>query len=116
MKFIGIGIDITEISRVRNARFRDRVAEYVLCPEEREEMMHSRDGSQFLASRFAAKEAVIKAYPLPLAYQDILIEKNGNRPVARVRRADIANLHVEISISHSFEFAIACAHVCAITV
>lgn len=104
MIIIGTGIDMVEIARVRAARHFLRLAEYVLTPREIIEMGISRDAAQFLASRFAAKEAVIKASPAVVTYQEIEIVKEGVKPVARVAGGEFL-----ISISHTFEHTIASA-------
>lgn len=103
MTILGTGIDIVELARVREARFRERVAEYILTEEEIREMHASRDAVQYLASRFAAKEAVIKASPTTLTYQDIVISKQGEKPCAQTRNGGTFFL----SISHSFTYAVA---------
>lgn len=67
----GVGTDIIQISRVRDAlsRHGDRFAEKILGPEElakyrnRKSKVEAR-GIRFLATRFAAKEAFSKAIGL----------------------------------------------------
>lgn len=105
MRIIGIGTDIVELERVRRARFLSRAAEYILNPGEIREMSCARDAVQFLSSRLAAKEAVIKACPGPCSYHDVVIAKNGDTPVAKVTSRP--DCHFFISIAHSFEHAVA---------
>ena len=69
----GIGTDLVEIGRIAAAveRFGDRFAERILGPQERAsyEARRARSPSRglaFLATRFAAKEAVSKAIGLGL--------------------------------------------------
>lgn len=76
----GIGIDIVETADMRNARFKKRVAEYFLTKREMRAIPREPRLAQFLASRFALKEAVIKAYPGKLSPLDFEIIKNGCRP------------------------------------
>ena len=105
----GIGIDIVDLERFASAKYVDRVAEYILTERERGWMNTSRDPIQYLASRFAAKEAVIKSIPLPLGYQDIEVRKDGLRPVVSLQRADAEAYRVEISISHCPAYAVSSA-------
>jgi holo-[acyl-carrier protein] synthase len=69
----GIGTDLVEIGRIAAAveRFGDRFAERILGPQERanyerRRARSARRGLAFLATRFAAKEAVSKAIGLGL--------------------------------------------------
>lgn len=111
MEPLGVGIDVIELSRFREARFFDRVAEYVLRDMELKEMDESRDRVQYLASRFAAKEAVIKAFPSPLTYQDFRIDKKASKPVVAFVDPRYGKYHVLLSISHSFQHVVSCANV-----
>lgn len=59
----GVGIDVVEVRRIEDslARFGRRLAEKILSPEECAEYDRSPRKAQFLARRFAAKEALVKA-------------------------------------------------------
>jgi holo-[acyl-carrier protein] synthase len=59
----GIGTDILEVSRVEAtyARFGERFVERLLMPEELAAFPGTRHAVRFLAMRFAAKEAIVKA-------------------------------------------------------
>jgi holo-[acyl-carrier protein] synthase len=59
----GIGVDLVEIARVAaiHERFGARFAERVLGPLERAALAAERRPARFLAMRFAAKEAFVKA-------------------------------------------------------
>lgn len=59
----GIGTDILRIDRVAAAyeKFGDRFAERILMPEELENFHGHKRPVRFLAMRFAAKEAIVKA-------------------------------------------------------
>ena len=60
---LGIGTDIVEISRIQSAMAKsERFAQRILCPEELIEMHTCNNASRFVAKRFAAKEAVLKAF------------------------------------------------------
>ncbi|MDL2210799.1 holo-ACP synthase [Desulfovibrio sp. OttesenSCG-928-O18] len=60
---IGLGLDITTISRIWRAwnKFGTRFARKILHPLEMETLETHANAAQFLASRFAAKEAAVKA-------------------------------------------------------
>lgn len=60
----GIGVDIVEIARIKRAyeRWGRRFAEKILGPTELEHFAATRTPVRFLAMRFAAKEAVSKAF------------------------------------------------------
>lgn len=59
----GLGIDLVEIERIRGAlgRHGERFAERILAESELAEYRACADRVRFLARRFAAKEAVVKA-------------------------------------------------------
>ena len=59
----GVGIDILRADRVAAAyrRFGDRFVRRILMPEELEHFERHKRPERFLAMRFAAKEAIVKA-------------------------------------------------------
>lgn len=59
----GIGTDILQVERVATtyARFGDRFVERLLLPDERRLFDYAKNKVRFLAMRFAAKEAIVKA-------------------------------------------------------
>jgi holo-[acyl-carrier protein] synthase len=59
----GIGVDLVEVARMRAAlaRYGERFAARILTAAELEEFRCSARPAQFLAKRFAAKEALVKA-------------------------------------------------------
>ena len=59
----GIGVDMVEVARIESVRnrFGQRLARRLLAPEELQEYACVSRKSQFLAKRFAAKEALVKA-------------------------------------------------------
>jgi holo-[acyl-carrier protein] synthase len=106
---IGTGIDIVENAPIARARFKDRLAEYFLTKEEIAAMPPSAKSIEFLASRFAAKEAVIKAFPEKLSPHDFRIEKAGEKPVVAFVSERHASYSVHVSLSHTPHFAAAVA-------
>jgi holo-[acyl-carrier protein] synthase len=59
----GVGTDIVEVSRIEKAlaRFGDRFAKRILCESELRRFATHRQKANYLAKRFAAKEAFTKA-------------------------------------------------------
>ena len=59
----GIGTDIVRVGRIRDdlSRFGDRFAERILTKNELLEFHQNANKANFLARRFAAKEAAVKA-------------------------------------------------------
>ncbi len=103
---VGVGVDIVEFSRIKNIRFLDRFAEYFLTPAEIMACEASADRVSFLASRFAAKEATIKAFPTLLKPHDFEIIKEGKGPAVRFASVENENKYrAFVSITHSTEYA-----------
>jgi holo-[acyl-carrier protein] synthase len=59
----GIGTDILRTERVASTykRFGDRFSKRLLMPEEAQQFAYTKHPVRFLAMRFAAKEAIVKA-------------------------------------------------------
>ena len=59
----GIDVDVLEAARVKKVheRFGEHFVERLLLPAEREQLGRTRRPDRFLAMRFAAKEAIVKA-------------------------------------------------------
>ncbi|MBC8119836.1 MAG: holo-ACP synthase [Burkholderiaceae bacterium] len=124
----GIGIDVTEVERIgaSYARFGERFARRILGPREFERFEFRRAkssvrGRAYLATRFAAKEAVAKALGLgmrsPMSWHavEILNDPSG-RPVvsayAELRRFVERN-RLRLHVSLTDERATATAYVVA---
>lgn len=59
----GIGVDVLEARRVSlvHEKYGERFVERLLMPAEREQLARTARPQRFLAMRFAAKEAIVKA-------------------------------------------------------
>jgi len=84
----GVGTDIVELARVQHTfdRFGERFVERLLMEEERELFERSKWPVRFLAMRFAAKEASVKAMGTGFAHgmwiRDVGIVNNAwGRPL-----------------------------------
>ena len=101
---IGIGTDIIEIKRIK-----ENIVEHVLTKEEKE-IYYSKNGKkkiQYLAGRFAAKEAIIKAicpYENPHMLEINIYNDLNGKPIVKYK-----NYEIMISISHEDNYAIAFA-------
>ncbi len=83
----GIGVDVLEAQRVNAvyARFGGRFVDRLLLPAEREQLARTRRPERFLAMRFAAKEAIVKAMGTGFAHgvwiRDIgVVQNEWGRP------------------------------------
>ncbi|SDM86890.1 holo-ACP synthase [Sediminibacillus halophilus] len=110
---VGIGIDIVELDRIRDSFLRNsRLAERVLTENELAVLRKlEAPGRQveYLAGRFAAKEAYAKALGTglgKLSFQaiEIMPDEQG-APQLKVKSEHNRNLF--LSISHSREYAVA---------
>lgn len=106
---IGIGTDIIEISRIKKVNKDHRLAKRILSDEELAKYMNLKNDlrkTEFLAGRFAVKEAYSKALGSGIgkniAFKEIkcLNDSNGKPSIADDRRA-------HVSISHAEEYAVA---------
>jgi holo-[acyl-carrier protein] synthase len=86
MTIVGIGLDATEIDRVRElvSRYGDRFLQRVFTPGEIAYCLRHRDPAPSLAARFAAKEAGMKALGTGrargVAWRDVEVVRHGGPP------------------------------------
>jgi holo-[acyl-carrier protein] synthase len=119
---IGLGTDLVDIRRIADvyARFGTRFVARILSPSEQSAFALRRDPEVFLASRFAAKEAIAKAlgqgFRGGLSMRDIVIQANDlGQPyviyegfaLTLVQQKRIKN--TSLSISHEKHYATAVA-------
>lgn len=59
----GIGVDVLDTKRIERtiARFGDHFIQRLLLPQEQAQLAHTKRKDRFIAMRFAAKEAIVKA-------------------------------------------------------
>ena len=84
---LGIGTDIIEVARVKSSheRFGERFVQRILLPSEIAYCLQHRNSAPFIAARFAAKEAVSKAFGTgigaSLAWHDMeIVRKDSGEP------------------------------------
>lgn len=114
----GLGLDLVEIDRIRRIylRFDARFCERILTPAER--AAQGADAVRYLASRFAAKEAAVKAlgtgFRDGIGFQDIQTGADAlGKPsltltgaaLARARGLGVTGMH--LSITHGRDTACA---------
>jgi holo-[acyl-carrier protein] synthase len=118
----GLGVDIVEIERMRDALVRHpRMKERLFSAEERAYCDKRSKPEVHYALRFAAKEAVLKALGTGFSgmrFTDVeVIRENSGRPVPRLsgraaERAEelgIVEMHLSLSFTHSTAVASAVA-------
>lgn len=117
MAIVGIGTDIIEIARIQAAFERQPgFAQRVLTTDELAEMDNARFPERFLAKRFAAKEATLKALGTGLAqglrWHDIEIgHTQSGQPTlnlsgsAKLRAEQLGVLRQHISLSDEAHYA-----------
>ena len=108
----GVGTDVCEISRVQQVynRFGERFVERLLMDEERRLFSKTKHPVRFLAMRFAAKEAAVKAMGTGFAHgmwiRDVgVVSNDWGRPMivwsergkAVCERLGIGTGHVSLS-------------------
>ena len=119
---LGIGIDIIEVDRIQSSheRFGERFLKRILHPKEIEYCLSHKSPAPFLAARFAAKEAVSKAFGTGigahLSWQDIEVgRKESGEPFVILHGAGLELLRQRgaramlISLSHTANHAAAVA-------
>lgn len=114
--FSGVGNDIIEIERIKKALERPGFRERVFTEREITEIIGKGDKTQSYAGKFAAKEAVAKAFGtgvrgFDLRDVEILGDELG-KPIAHlggVLAEKYMNYRIELSISHCKEYAAAVA-------
>jgi len=110
---LGTGIDIIEIDRVQKAidRNGDDFLKRIFNDEEIAYAEKHKFPTQHYAGRFAAKEAVYKAFgdntTLSWKNMTILNDKNG-KPYCQLKNPEFKN-KILISISHTKNYAVASA-------
>jgi holo-[acyl-carrier protein] synthase len=107
------GVDMIEISRVGDvaARYGQRFYRRIYTQDE---LDYCRGRAPQLASRFAAKEAVMKALGTGVRWRDIeVVREMGRAPTIKLHGSALARArqlgidHMAVSLSHSREHAVA---------
>lgn len=92
----GIGVDVLEARRISRTlqRFGERFSDHLLMPEEKAQLARTKRPERFIAMRFAAKEAIVKAMGTGFAHgvwiRDVGVVQNawGKPEVVFSKRGD----------------------------
>jgi holo-[acyl-carrier protein] synthase len=116
----GTGVDIIEISRIRNSiqKYSGKFEERVFTSKEIDYCRSKADPSKHFAARFAAKEAVLKSLGTGMAqgiaWKDMeILNRESGQPVLNLTGRgrhifDALNLKdIHISITHDKSYALA---------
>lgn len=100
---MGLGVDLVDMRRLNNP---EHMAEMILSDRERKEFSARRNQKEYLAGRFAAKEAFLKSRKtglggIPLREIEILTGPNGEPVLTCFGR------EYEVSIAHDGDYAVA---------
>jgi len=119
---LGVGIDIIEVERIKDSheRFGERFLNRILHPNEISYCLSHKTPAPFLAVRFAAKEAISKAFGTgigaQLGWRDMEVgRKESGEPFVILHEAGQKLLKergaraVLISLSHTQNYATAVA-------
>jgi holo-[acyl-carrier protein] synthase len=113
MKLIGMGVDITEVRRLRQAvdKWGQDFLQRIFTVEELKNAKNKSSFYQHLAGRFAAKEAVFKALgDKNLGWQDVqILNDPEGKPYCFLFNQKGKKLEAHISISHVKTYAVASA-------
>ncbi|MCX8052222.1 MAG: holo-ACP synthase [Armatimonadetes bacterium] len=114
MRILGVGTDIVETRRIRDLIEKNNgFAERVFTRAELEYSLRRRSKYLNLAARFAAKEAVAKAFGRSFSWHDVeVVNGHSGKPVVNLygRARQVAgNARVHLSVSHTENYASAVA-------
>jgi holo-[acyl-carrier protein] synthase len=119
---LGTGIDIIEVARIAASyeKFGERFVNRILLPDEIAYCLTNKDPAPFLAARFAAKEAISKAFGTgigaALGWRDMEIRKKESGEPFAVLHGKGKKLfetrgakQLAVSLSHTDNYAAAMA-------
>ena len=104
----GIGVDVLEMKRIERTleKFGTRFTDHLLMPEERAQLARTQRPARFIAMRFAAKEAIVKAMGTGFAHgvwiRDVGVVQNswGKPEVVYSSRGDAVRRGLGVGEGH----------------
>ncbi|ADL13592.1 holo-ACP synthase [Acetohalobium arabaticum] len=117
----GIGVDIIEVARIKDGweKYQDRFLDRLFTSEEVDYCLQRSSPEVHLAARFAAKEAVVKAFGTGLRGMkwteiEVVNDQSGRPEIKLHNQAELLAKELEIrevliSLSHTKQQAIAYA-------
>ena len=104
----GIGVDVLEAARIKRTleRFGSRFTQHLLMPEELAQLTRTARPERFIAMRFAAKEAIVKAMGTGFAHgvwiRDVGVVQNkwGKPEVVYSPRGDEVRRQLGVGEGH----------------
>jgi holo-[acyl-carrier protein] synthase len=116
---LGIGTDIIEIERIKEAieRHGERFLDRIFTKKEQEYCRRYKNATPHFAGRFAAKEAIVKAFGTGLhedmGWKEIeIINDSQGKPEVQLSarlKSSLSVAHIFLSISHCEAYATATA-------
>ena len=126
MSLVGIGIDVVEVSRIRSSmdEFGVKFLARIFTERERDYCERQKMPEMHYAARFAAKEAISKAFGTGIgkdvSWLDMeIIKKSGGEPevqlscAAALKAKEVKAGQVMVSLTHSKDYAAANAVIVA---
>lgn len=120
MSLVGIGIDVVEVSRIRSSmdEFGVKFLARIFTERERDYCERQMMPEMHYAARFAAKEAISKAFGTGIgkdvSWLDMeILKKSSGEPEVRLRGAaelkakEVSASQVLVSLTHSKDYAAA---------
>ncbi|MFM2485758.1 holo-ACP synthase [Celerinatantimonas yamalensis] len=103
MALVGLGSDIVQINRLEGKN-QDALAKRILNDQEWQQWQQSPQPTQFLAKRFAAKEAAAKALGTGIAqgitFRDFIIDHDSNGKPCLTLTGKAAEIAAQIGANH----------------
>ncbi len=109
----GIGVDIIELDRIKQSiKRKERFVQRILTEHEQEryQMLNEKRQVEYLAGRFAAKEAFAKATGTGIGkvgFRNVEVLSDEKTGAPKMKGKGYENYRIWVSISHSTDHAIA---------
>jgi len=105
----GTGIDIVSINRIKKS-LEEHSGRFIvkILSEEEIKIIPSARREEFIAGRFAAKEAMVKASGTTFSFSSItILNDEKGKPFIKSIPDNMQNKKIHVSISHDTDYAIA---------